>query len=177
MGSLVPVIVVIYLVASVVSAVLQSTKKPPPKTMPRIPKVQPAPQRPQAGKARVLPRPAAARTQQTQTAASVPTVSTAPTVKSSTLSQQSRPQTEFGRDSDYGFDSFADWEDEADLDLDAVFDEFDSLTPRIKPRVPTAAKTIPAQTVSGDLASQMRAGFIFSEILREPRCKRPWPAR
>lgn len=31
--------------------------------------------------------------------------------------------------------------------------------------------------VSSNLASKMREGFIMSEIIREPRSRRPWPNR
>ncbi|HKM17718.1 MAG TPA: hypothetical protein VJ064_05810, partial [Limnochordia bacterium] len=99
---------------------------------------------------------------------------TAPRVKPSPLSKPAPPQ---GTDLDYGFDSFAEWEDDADLDLNAAFEELGSPAPGAGPRMPTAPKAAGLDVASHSLASKLWELVVFSEILREPRSRRPWPIR
>ena len=114
MGSLVPVIVVIYLVASG-QCWLESTKTTA-QNHAQNNKGTAGPQRPR----RRLGcwRPAAVGLNKLRLLLQ-PIVSTAPTVKSSTLSQH-RGRNGVWQRFDYGFDSFADWEDEADVDLTRI---------------------------------------------------------
>lgn len=158
MESIFSVIVVLYLVASVISAVVQSMKNPKRTASPRIPRVEPV-----AKEERPQPK--------ADPAAAQPVLQTQPKPQSVT---QSMPDDDGWDDVDDGFDS--DWVDD---DFEGEFDLIDG--PEGISRTKPAAAVVSKQPEVGFdqriPAQRMREAVILSEILREPRALRPWPLR
>lgn len=167
MGPIIPIIVVIYLVASVVGAVLQSLQNQQQKGAPRIPKAPPAP-RPKA--------PQTVRQQQTAPPDRQPKTAPPAPAAQKPVFEHKRPQVQTANEADFGFEGF-DGLNELEAAFDAAWDEAGPAAPGAKTKTAAPAKALEADVVFSGLASQLWAGVIYSEILREPRAVRPWPAR
>lgn len=188
MAPIIPVVIVfIYLIASVISAVMQALKNQGRTPPPRIPKAPPAPPQPQTGRGPEMRRPEPARQQAqplkpaattapAEPARAAPQQAQGPTLRPVLKSGKMQPRVRGASEADFGFGGLTNGEAE-DLAVDAEWDDMSPVTPQVRSGAAAAAKPAAAGPIAADLAAQLWAGVVFSEILREPRAFRPWPAR
>ena len=154
MESIVPIIVVIYLAVSVITAVMQSLKNQQRSAPPKIPKVEPISKPEQHGE---------------QTAEPV-------VMQHSPLSQtlpQPLPKADLRREGD-GFDT--DWSNDG-FDDHFAKDGFGRQAVRRSKTAAAVSEVLPVFSSKEPIVQRMQEAVILSEVLREPRALRPWPHR